>query len=56
MLNVYNDLGQLIEQVDLSKDNGIHYLNARNWQSGLYILDLIANGKVVESKSIVVKH
>jgi len=48
--------GQLIEQVDLSKDNGIHYLNARNWQSGLYILDLIVNGKVVESKSIVVKH
>lgn len=56
MLNVYNDLGQLIEQVDLSKDNGIHYLNARNWQSGLYILDLIVSGKVVESKSIVVKH
>jgi hypothetical protein len=55
-LNIYNNLGQLIDQIDLSKDNGIHYLNARNWQSGLYILDLIANGKVVESKSIVVKH
>jgi len=56
MLNIYNDLGQLIEQVDLSKDNGIHYLNARNWQSGLYIVDLIVNSKAVESKSIVVKH
>lgn len=56
MLNIYNNLGQLIDQVDLSKDNGIHYLNARNWQSGLYILDLIVSGKVVESKSIVVKH
>jgi tetratricopeptide (TPR) repeat protein len=55
-LNIYNNLGQLIDQIDLSKDNGIHYLNARNWQSGLYILDLIVNGKVVESKSIVVKH
>ena len=55
-LNIYNNLGQLINQIDLSKDNGIHYLNARNWQSGLYILDLIVNGKVVESKSIVVKH
>lgn len=56
MLNIYNNLGQLIDQVDLSKDNGIHYLNARNWQSGLYILDLFVNGKAVESKSIVVKH
>jgi hypothetical protein len=55
-LNIYNNLGQLIDQIDLSKDNGIHYLNARNWQAGLYILDLIVNGKVVESKSIVVKH
>jgi len=55
-LNIYNNLGQLIEQVDLSKDNGIHYLNARNWQSGLYILDLFVNGKVVDSKSIIVKH
>ncbi len=55
-LNIYNNLGQLIDQIDLSKDNGIHYLNARNWQSGLYIIDLIVNGKVVESKSIVVKH
>jgi len=48
--------GQLIDQIDLSKDNGIHYLNARNWQAGLYILDLIVYGKVVESKSVVVKH
>jgi hypothetical protein len=56
MLNIYNNLGQLIEQVDLSKDNGIHYINARNWQSGLYILDLIVSGKMVESKSLVVKH
>lgn len=55
-LNIYNNLGQLIDQIDLSKDNGIHYLNARNWQSGLYILDLFVNGKVVDSKSIVVKH
>lgn len=55
-LNIYNSQGQLIDQIDLSKDNGIHYLNARNWQSGLYILDLIVNGKVVESKSIVVKY
>jgi hypothetical protein len=55
-MNIYNNLGQLIDQIDLSKDNGIHYLNARNWQSGLYILDLFVNGKVVESKSIVVKH
>lgn len=55
-LNIYNSQGQLIDQIDLSKDNGVHYLNARNWQSGLYILDLIVNGKVVESKSVVVKH
>jgi hypothetical protein len=55
-LNIYNSQGQLIDQIDLSKDNGIHYLNARNWQAGLYILDLIVYGKVVESKSVVVKH
>jgi hypothetical protein len=55
-LNVYNETGSLVIRIDISKSNGVQYVNATSWSSGLYVVELIVNGRIAESQKIIVKH
>jgi hypothetical protein len=53
---IYNELGQIVEKIDISRSNGISFLNAGDWSEGLYLFELVVNNRSVETQKVIVKH
>jgi hypothetical protein len=49
-------LGQIVEKIDISRSNGISFLNAGDWSEGLYLFELVVNNRSVETQKVIVKH
>lgn len=53
-VKVYDLMGKEMAQYDLDSENGIIRLNLRNYTEGIYFYTLVADGKSVATKKLVV--
>jgi hypothetical protein len=54
-VRIYNLLGTLVRTIPLQEKQGVTTLRASDYKSGIYFCSLEVNGRVVETKKIVVK-
>ena len=54
-IEIYNLLGEKTRSISVPKDRTIIEIDASGWQSGMYVVCLLSNGRVVESDKIVIK-
>lgn len=54
-IRIYNLLGTLVRTIPLQEKQGIATLKASDFKSGIYFCSLEVNGRIVETKKIVVK-
>lgn len=53
-LSIYNVVGSLVKQVSLTKKNGTVIINAADFESGIYFCNIENNGKIFETKRLVI--
>ena len=53
-LFIYNTFGRLVYQSDISTSGQTVQINTENWDSGLYIMNLISDRILIATKKIIV--
>ncbi len=53
-LSIYNMMGELVKQVSLTKKNGTVMINAVDFVSGIYFCNIENEGKIFETKRLVI--
>lgn len=56
VLEVYNMMGERIEQIALNGKEGIAVINTEELESGVYFYSLYVSGEAVKSKKLIVAH
>ncbi len=53
-LSIFNMMGELVKQVSLTKKNGTVMINAADFASGIYFCNIENEGKIFETKRLVI--
>ena len=53
-VSIYNLVGKSVRQVALNNKNGIVFLDAQDYQAGVYFYTLEVNGKILSTKKLVI--
>jgi hypothetical protein len=56
VLTIYNPQGQIIVTLNARQENGIFELNTKEWASGIYLADLVADGIKLGTSSVCIIH
>ena len=54
-ITIYNVLGLLVKEIDLDKDDRSVKISLREFNSGLYMYQLLVDGKPVATKKLMVR-
>lgn len=54
-ISIFNVLGQVVKEIDLDKDDRTVKISLRELNSGLYMYQLLVDGKPVATKKLMVR-
>ena len=55
-IEIRNMLGSVVKEVAIQNNNGTQSINTGNMPNGVYLCSIVCNGKVSQTKKMVVKH
>jgi hypothetical protein len=55
-LSVYDAMGRKIAQTKPNENNGSWMINATEWTSGMYIIRMEGDGKVLHTQRVIITH
>ena len=55
-IEIRNMLGSVVKEVSIESNQGTQAINVNDMPNGVYLCSVVCNGKVCQTKKMVVKH